>query len=382
MQLHAQQQARATQEQQARQDLMLKINEARERIRQGQFNQQLQTFNAAQGSVAPTMPTQNPSVTPAAIPDSGEFQGLPGTPQGGGTSQTPMPLPSMPVGDQQLTPMSAQQQSQLALERVYGQERARGMVEQEFAQPQSPPDYTLGNTRFSGKTNQQMATAPTEPPKPVALTPQSITVDGKGPVAALRDPQGNYFDANTKEPIKGKIGVYERPQTAQLSALPPATATQVGAVSRAFDSNPLVQAFVETQNRVSTIKTILSGQRSGPSDLVQIFEFMKGIDPQSVVRESEAAAAQNSGNIFAGAYAKFNGYLKPNGGTLPESVRQEFMRLLNAKLAASRKQVDNLRQESGRKIDKWTGQKDGLDYLVDYSRGALDTETTTPNPYR
>jgi hypothetical protein len=106
---------------------------------------------------------------------------------------------------------------------------------------------------------------------------------------------------------------------------------------------------------------------------------MKGLDPTSVVRESEYATAAKSGNIFAGWAAKFNGYLKPEGGFLPENVRQEFMALLRKKLAASQQQVNNLRTEQAKKIDKWTGKTDGLDYLTDFTGGALNA--TVPGAF-
>lgn len=47
-------------------------------------------------------------------------------------------------------------------------------------------------------------------------TPDSITVDGKGPIAVLKNSRGDYVDATTRLPITGKIGVYERPRESDI----------------------------------------------------------------------------------------------------------------------------------------------------------------------
>lgn len=88
---------------------------------------------------------------------------------------------------------------------------------------------------------------------------------------------------------------------------------------------------------------IISNGVGGPADLALVFSFMKSLDPNSVVRETEYDNAAKSGNIFAGAFARFNGYLKPEGGFLPENVRGEFQNLLNQKLASQQQQYDNFK---------------------------------------
>ena len=72
---------------------------------------------------------------------------------------------------------------------------------------------------------------------------------------------------------------------------------------------------------------------------------MKALDPTSVVRESEYESAAKSGNIFAGVYAKFNGYLKEKGGFLPNNVKKSFLDITNQKLGVVEGQYNNLRNE-------------------------------------
>ena len=109
-----------------------------------------------------------------------------------------------------------------------------------------------------------------------------------------------------------------------------------------FRGEPIVKNYNEVLNKKISVDAILERGVGGPADLALVFEFMKALDPTSVVRESEYDAAAKSGNIFAGAYTKFNGYFKEKGGILPENVKQEFQNITNLKLDASQRQYDNL----------------------------------------
>jgi hypothetical protein len=70
--------------------------------------------------------------------------------------------------------------------------------------------------------------------------------------------------------------------------------------------------------------------------------------------------------IFAGIYAKFNGYLREEGGMLPENVKSEFQDIIGSKFEVIEKQYDNLRGEKARLIEMKTGQPGGIDYLIYY----------------
>ena len=172
-------------------------------------------------------------------------------------------------------------------------------------------------------------------------------------------------DANRKRSI-AKAGA------ASSSGLPNNVISQIDKISSSFDSAPIVKQYNEVLNKKLSVDGILNSGVVGPGDLALVFEFMKALDPTSVVRETEYDNASKSGNIFLGAAAKFNGYMKPGGGFLPEGVRKDFQKLIDTKLNVATKQYDNFKKENARKINMKTGAQDGEDYLTNYE-GALGT---------
>ena len=151
--------------------------------------------------------------------------------------------------------------------------------------------------------------------------------------------------------------------TGQLSS---GLVSQIDRISTSFDNSPIVKNFNEVQNKKLSIDAIVDNGVGGPADLALVFEFMKALDPTSVVRESEYDTASKAGNIFKGWAAKFNGYLKAEGGFLPEEVKNEFKRITNDKFDIIRRQYSNLRDEKARLVNQKTGSDNGLDYLIDY----------------
>ena len=99
-----------------------------------------------------------------------------------------------------------------------------------------------------------------------------------------------------------------------------------------FKGEQVVKDYTTILIKANSVNSILSKKLGGPGDLAIVFEFMKALDPTSVVREKEYDTASQSGNIFAGIYTRFNGYLKPEGGFLPEQVKQSFLSIVNSKL--------------------------------------------------
>ncbi|MFA5125354.1 MAG: hypothetical protein WC473_06080 [Patescibacteria group bacterium] len=112
-----------------------------------------------------------------------------------------------------------------------------------------------------------------------------------------------------------------------------------------FLSQPVVKDFIAVQNKSASVSQIIDAGVGGPGDLAIVYEFMKGLDPSSVVRESEYASAAKSGNIFQGWAAKYNGYLKEKGGILPDAVKNSFKDILQTKLGVYQKQYNQLRDQ-------------------------------------
>lgn len=164
-------------------------------------------------------------------------------------------------------------------------------------------------------------------------------------------------DANRKRPITN----------INNSGLPAKTVAQVDKLSSSFDSSPIVKQYNEVQNKKLGFDAIINSKVGGPGDMALVYEFMKALDPTSVVRETEYDSAAKSGNIFAGSMARFNGYFKESGGILPDQVKASFKKIVDSKYEVAGKQYTNLRQETARKINMKTGEDDGTDYLTDYS---------------
>jgi hypothetical protein len=162
-------------------------------------------------------------------------------------------------------------------------------------------------------------------------------------------------DANRKKAIAGATG------------LPNSTVLQIDKLASGYDTSPIVKNYNEVQNKKITVDSILNSGIKGPGDLAIVYEFMKALDPTSVVRETEYDTASKAGNIFSGIYARFNGYLTSGGGFLPDKVKKDFQSIVDLKLNAAKSQYDNLRKETARKINIKTGEDNGEDYLTDYS---------------
>lgn len=138
-----------------------------------------------------------------------------------------------------------------------------------------------------------------------------------------------------------------------------------------FQNSPIVKNYNDVISQKLATDNIISNGVGGPADLAIVYSFMKGLDPNSVVRETEFATAAKSGNLFKGIYAKFNGYLKEEGGFLPENVRAQFQNLVNQKLGAQKRQYDNYAKNF-----KGIAVRQGLNpdnVVVDFS-GALPTD--------
>ena len=113
----------------------------------------------------------------------------------------------------------------------------------------------------------------------------------------------------------------------------------------AYSGNKVVQSFNKSTTQVKKLLTSLETD-SGPGDIAAIFAFMKTLDPESVVRESEFATAANSSGSFRKLWNLWN--KMKTGEALPEEVRKEFktagLRLYQQNQSA----LDNIRTDFAR----------------------------------
>ena len=186
-------------------------------------------------------------------------------------------------------------------------------------------DYTLGDTRYSGATNQPLATNATPP------------ADGAKP----RYETINNVPRWIEGPDKGKPvfpGVEISPETER-------NLTNEAGVRKEF--NGLLGDYYKVSDAFAKIKASASNP-SPAGDLSLVFQFMKMLDPGSTVRQSEfdtaegaraeLQRAQESGGIVPnfvwGAINKLS-----TGQILLENQRNDFVSRANKLYGASHSQA-------------------------------------------
>lgn len=150
-------------------------------------------------------------------------------------------------------------------------------------------------------------------------------------------------------------------------------------IDKEFRGEPIVKEYnIAVAKRGPALEIINNGV-NGVQDLLLVYEFMKSIDPTSVVRESEFDNAAKSGNIFAGQYTKFNQGYFGAGGFLPEGVKQSFLSALNSSYETRTNQYMNVKSEFGEKINNRLGIDNGVEFLTDYENAAPIEDTLPIN---
>ena len=144
-----------------------------------------------------------------------------------------------------------------------------------------------------------------------------------------------------------------------------------------FRGEQIVKDYNDILGQKGTIDSYIKNGIGGPADLALVFSFMKGLDPTSVVRESEYETAAKSGNIFQGAWSKFNGYFKAKGGFLPENVKNEFQNLVNQKLIVKENQYNNVKKQYESIASRQNLNPQNV--VIDYASGALQPTNNESN---
>jgi len=153
------------------------------------------------------------------------------------------------------------------------------------------------------------------------LTPDKVMVDGVG-AEVLRDPKGNYFDVNTKQPITGRITPYIAPPNPRQKGeiTPTAEANLMQSLNKQWDA---AAKDVQSLYRANTImnsgmEAARRGEMNAGAQAVLV-TFQKFLDPTSVVRESEYARS-GEGQSVANQVRGYVDKLERGGAgmTLPE----------------------------------------------------------------
>lgn len=136
-----------------------------------------------------------------------------------------------------------------------------------------------------------------------------------------------------------------------------------------FDSNPEVKSYRTIAQSAATVKQLASAPPTANNDIALIYSAMKAYDPNSVVRETEFATAQNAAGV-------------------PDKIRNTWNRVLNgqrlnprqrAEIAAS---VNTVAGSAGRRFQEMEGQYRtyAQDYGVDPDRVAPRSSSGAADP--
>ncbi|MEK9206850.1 MAG: hypothetical protein AAB922_00055, partial [Patescibacteria group bacterium] len=149
----------------------------------------------------------------------------------------------------------------------------------------------------------------------------------------FKEVQGGLVDVST--------GTWVIPPKKETGGLTNIQIDNGRAVVSSFEGSPVIKNFLEIQDRYLNAKTY-TGRGDGATDIATIYDLMKVLDPTSVVREAEyTTGADKSGNIFAGALARFNGLIDPKGGFVSESAKNNISQVIEDRYNTRKAVYDN-----------------------------------------
>lgn len=313
-----------------------------------------QTVNTPQAS-GPVAPAVTPA-TPPVFSGTPPVSGAPSTQPGAMSPQDPAALKA---------------KADAIYNIVNGGADISNYAGKEYMDPAGGPSVADARSDY-GKINDarnDMVSGATDPFAWASKSGIPYTADELG---AIEKAQGGIYDPalnDAKQRYLSSVDVAKNKSTNQNQITDNERAAQI-----AFQGNQIVKDYNTVIGQKNAIDSILNSGTSGPNDVAIVYNFMKALDPNSVVRESEYASAANSGNIFTGALAKFNGLFNPNGGTLSPQVKQQFQQIVNEKLAAQTSLYKNFADQQ-----RAIAQRQGLNpdnVVIDFSGGLTQPDTS------
>lgn len=281
-----------------------------------------------------------------------------GGPQTTGSVPSAAPAPAQSA-------MPAQIQAALASSnkfvRQWGLEQA-----QAYLKPTQYGFQTVGDQlyRTNPRTGAVEAIPGVTKPQTSTVGPGQVLVDQSTGREIYRAP---IADKDRYEPIKSSksgtvTGIYDKvegrllsPEEAQRRGVTPA---QAGAADNFDDEHKLRQEFdglTKDYREIDGAYNRIGASAKDPSaagDLAMIFNYMKMLDPGSVVREGEFATAQNAAGVDQRIAAQYNRLL--NGERLTEATRADFIDRANRLYAAETNRF-NQRADQFRDVAKGYG---------------------------
>ena len=197
----------------------------------------------------------------------------------------------------------------------------------------------------------------------------------KGTKLQLTDPQRSLFGpsdlaspttASSSEPNSALLKLYkdlesveaDSPQALALQAEIDAIVTKSGFDKELFDAENKIyteytkatSSIVEGRIAFNKLKQAAE-QADGPGDLALVFSFMKMLDPGSVVRESEFAAAQDTAGLFQ--KLQVLGQKVKDGSLLSVEQRKGFLDLSQKFLNSGNAHMATIRRNKGLQVKNY-----------------------------
>lgn len=186
-----------------------------------------------------------------------------------------------------------------------------------------------------------------------AATPQEVAGRPEGTVAQVSETTGkltNIFTPDSvdsattiKEDANGRLRFVGGDRNTQLvfpdlEVTPDKSNNAKTEEGLRKEFNALVKDFNLVSDSFARVKASVEDP-TGAGDLSLIFNFMKMLDPNSVVRESEFATAQNTGNVPNRIVGLYNRLLSEEGKRLSIEQRNDFTDRANKLFDAARSQA-------------------------------------------
>ena len=218
-------------------------------------------------------------------------------------------------------------------------------VAESFApqQQKAPEPFTLaeGQARFDAQGNQIAAVAPqADQPDPFTLSPGQSRFDGQGKQIASAAPNVEGFTLSEGQTRYGPDG--QPLTTAPKQADPASTGKMEADLRKEFSGLPPVKNFTVQANAMSQLAASAKDP-SAAGDLSLIYSYMKMLDPNSVVRETEFATAQNAAGVPDQIRNVWNRAL--SGERLNPDQRNDFISRAKSIYDGAKQQYDALAQQ-------------------------------------
>lgn len=222
--------------------------------------------------------------------------------------------------DDEGNPMPSAQRSRADLARALigmkSPEFQRMGLQVAMERPKEPEAFTLspGQARFRG--GQKVAEVPAEAPKP-ERPPEAIRLS-----QIANDPARPEFERRTAAALLAKMTTHA-----------PATTVNVNGPKEQFKNEKTLRdefadaskSFTKVRDAFSQVRDSLAGEITAPATLAAATKFMKMLDPDSVVRESELNMALKSTGMLDRFTNLHNVVMK--GGVLTPTQAKEIQRI-------------------------------------------------------